>query len=455
MTQENLNNDHSIYIKIFAQTDVGMVRQGNEDNFLAVDLSTSATWTADHASPPPELLSFKEGPYGALFAVSDGMGGALAGEVASQLAVTAVRDWMLQLQANPRFQPFAFHERLRLSVEQANSLINNKSQNNAEYAGMGATFTAAGVDNNILYLAQIGDSRAYLIRRGRIEQMTKDQSLVAQLVEANHITEEEAENHHYKNVILQALGATSSVIVVVDKVPLCRDDLILLCSDGLSGKVRKQEMFNILNACNGDLSSACNQLIQMANDRGGEDNITVMLMHFTGGALSEPRDESQFESHIVQRDPNLPDEIDPSLLVSEESTLSPEEPPSGPINVPKTTAVLSASTVASLIESATAAAPPPPMPPMPPPPMPLLPNTASRSYFPLIAASVVVVSIVLAVVYFSFRPPSKSVESPPKPPERSMQAPSPAPQAPADPNPNQQPKSDPAPAPNQNPGNGK
>jgi protein phosphatase len=337
MTQTHLHAKDSVQIRIFAQTDVGMVRQGNEDNFLAVDLSTASTWTADHQSPPPELLSFAQGQYGALFAVSDGMGGALAGEVASQMAVNVVRDGMLRFQTNAELQKFPFHERLRLSVEQANIVINDRSQTNAEYAGMGATFTAAGVERTTLYLAQIGDSRAYLIRRGRIAQLTKDQSLVSQLVDSGHITLEEAETHPYRNVILQALGATPNVVVVVDRVPLCQGDVLLLCSDGLSGKMNAAEMLEIFLSYEEDLSSACNEMIRVANERGGEDNITVMLLHFDGDAFSPPEENGGVTVTGIQRDARLPDELDRGLLSGDEPTLSDEtiptdELPSRPIS---------------------------------------------------------------------------------------------------------------------------
>src|SRR5262249_45013501 len=107
----------NIQILLHAQTDIGMVRHGNEDNFLVVDLSTAETWTAENANTPPRnLTDFKQGHYGSIIAVTDGMGGALAGEVASQMAVSAVRDRMLQFQATPFFSQFPFHERLRLSI---------------------------------------------------------------------------------------------------------------------------------------------------------------------------------------------------------------------------------------------------------------------------------------------------------------------------------------------------
>lgn len=318
-----------INILLHAQTDIGMVRHGNEDNFLVVDLSTAETWTVENSAEPPNgLLSFSQGHYGSLIAVSDGMGGALAGEVASQMACSAVRDRMLQFQATPAFSQFAFNERLRLAIEQANVLINAESQNNVEYTGMGATFTAAGLDGEVAYLAQVGDSRCYLIRQGKIAQVTKDQSLVSQLVEAGHITEEEAEQHTYKNVILQALGAQPRVNVIVDRVRLRRNDIFLLCSDGLSGKVKGPEMLKIVQETP-DIKTACDQLIKLANERGGEDNITVLIAKFDGEGLQDPSPEDPYKGEFIPRDPNLPDEVDPASLViiSDDETLRPDEAP--------------------------------------------------------------------------------------------------------------------------------
>lgn len=318
--------ESNIEIALHAQTDIGMVRHGNEDNFLVVDLSNAETWTAENTNLPSKLLEFSQGHYGAVFAVSDGMGGALAGEVASQMAVSAVRDRMLQFQATPSFSAFAFHERLRLAIEQANFLVNQESQNNLEYSGMGATFTAAGIDGDKAYFAQVGDSRCYLVRNGKIAQVTKDQSLVSQLVEAGHITEEEAEQHTYKNVILQALGAQPRVNVIVDRIRLRRGDIILLCSDGLSGKVKGIEMLKVINEHPNDSKTCCEALIKWANDRGGEDNITVLIAHIKGDGLEEPTPEDPSKGEFVPRDNTLPDEVDVSQLTfGDEDTLRPDD----------------------------------------------------------------------------------------------------------------------------------
>ena len=322
-----MTQNSNINISLYAQTNIGMVRHGNEDNFLVVDLSSSDTWTVENAnSPPQRLLGFNQGHYGSVIAVSDGMGGALAGEVASQLAVSSVRDRMLQFQATPNFSHFAFPERLRLAVEQANYIIHSESQNNVEYTGMGATFTAAGIEGHMAYFAQVGDSRCYLVRNNKISQVTKDQSLVSQLVEAGHITEEEAEQHTYKNVILQALGAQPRVNVIVDRIVLKQGDILLLCSDGLSGKVKGIEMLKIIQDSNGDLQASCDALIKLANDRGGEDNITVLIAKVDGEGLESPVPEDPSKGEFVIRDSSLPDEVDPSQLIfADEQTLKPEE----------------------------------------------------------------------------------------------------------------------------------
>lgn len=322
-----MTQNSNINISLYAETNIGMVRHGNEDNFLVVDLSTSDTWTVENAeSPSNRLLSYNQGHYGAVIAVSDGMGGALAGEVASQLAVTIVRDRMLQFQATPSYSHFPFHERLRLSVEQANHVIHTESQNNVEYTGMGATFTGAGIDGSMAYFAQVGDSRCYLIRNGKIAQTTKDQSLVSQLVEAGHITEEEAESHTYKNVILQALGAQPRVNVIVDRIKLRRNDILLLCSDGLSGKVKGTEMFTLMQELNWDIKASCGALIKLANERGGEDNITIVIARVDGEGLEEIRPEDPSKGEFVSRDTGLPDEVDANQLTfGDEQTLRPDE----------------------------------------------------------------------------------------------------------------------------------
>jgi protein phosphatase len=296
----------TINLALYAQTDVGMVRSGNEDNFLILDLSTGRSWTANEEEPH-DLLTYSQGYYGSLLAVSDGMGGALAGEVASRMAVETVRDRMLQLQAHDVYGKMPFHERLRLSIEEANLLINGESQTNPAHKGLGATFTAVATCGDKIYFGQVGDSRAYLVRQDKIYRITKDQSLVQQLIDAGQITEEEAETHSYRNVILQALGAHSNVNVEVNSLALCNMDTLVLCSDGLSGKMHQDEISRIVHEA-ADFKSACQRLIDLANDRGGEDNITVVIAQFSGSGLVLPPGETT-EPQSLARSPDTPTEI--------------------------------------------------------------------------------------------------------------------------------------------------
>lgn len=295
----------TINLALYAQTDVGMVRSGNEDNFLILDLSTGKSWTATDEEPQ-DLLTYTQGYYGTLLAVSDGMGGALAGEVASRMAVETVRDRMLQLQAHDTYGKMPFHERMRLAVEEANLVIHADGQTNQLHRGLGATFTSVAINGDNLYFAQVGDSRAYLIRQGQICRITKDQSLVQQLIDAGQITEEEAETHSYRNVILQALGAHNNVNVEVNSVHLCQLDTLLLCSDGLSGKIHANEIAEIVNEAS-DFKSACQALINLANERGGEDNITVIIVQFSGSGLPIPN--GTIEPKSLARSPDTPTEI--------------------------------------------------------------------------------------------------------------------------------------------------
>ncbi|QQS48686.1 MAG: protein phosphatase 2C domain-containing protein [Acidobacteriota bacterium] len=318
----------TITLALYAQTDVGMVRGGNEDNFLILDLSSGNSWTASDEEPK-ELLTYPQGYYGSLLAVSDGMGGALAGEVASRMAVETVRDRMLQLQAHEVYSKVSFPERLRLSIEEANLMINDESLNNPAHKGLGATFTAVAVNGNQIFFAQVGDSRAYLLRHGNISRITKDQSLVQQLIDAGQITEEEAETHSYRNVILQALGAHNNVNVEVNKVNLCQLDTLILCSDGLSGKINQHEIAKIVTEAS-DLKSACAALVNMANERGGEDNITVVIAQFSGNGLPLPNNDN-VEPQSLARSPDTPTEInwgigaktDPLNVATEERIAEP------------------------------------------------------------------------------------------------------------------------------------
>jgi protein phosphatase len=156
---------------------------------------------------------------------------------------------------------------------------------------MGATLTGAAIKGDKLDLVQVGDSRAYVMRGEQIRLATKDQSLVQQLVDVGQISEEEAETHMFRNVILQALGAQNELTPATASIQLRRGDTLLLCSDGLSGKLRNDEIRKIVSDSGDDLSAACAALVAGANERGGEDNITVVLARFNGEELRDPSND--------------------------------------------------------------------------------------------------------------------------------------------------------------------
>ena len=191
-------------VELHAKSDVGRVRRGNEDNFLVLDLTSQKTWTgSDKTQAPAEFSRFEVGQKGVVLVVSDGMGGALAGDVASRMAVDSVREMLTGSDTdNGCEDDVPLVDCLKNATVYANLAIHNRSQEDARCAGMGATFTGAAVKGDYLDLVQVGDSRAYLIRKDQIRLATKDQSLVQQLVDVGQISEAEAETHMFRNVIL-------------------------------------------------------------------------------------------------------------------------------------------------------------------------------------------------------------------------------------------------------------
>jgi protein phosphatase len=280
-------------VELHAKTDIGRVRRGNEDNFLLLDLSVPRVWCgSDGAENPDDMNEFPLGESGLVLVVSDGMGGALAGDVASRMAIEAVRDTLMGNNAdgNGCAPESSLVDCLKHATMQANRNIHYKSLEDSRCSGMGATLTGAAVKGDKLDLIQVGDSRAYLMRGRQIRLATKDQSLVQQLVDVGQISEEEAETHMFRNVILQALGAQNELTPATARIQLRNGDTLLLCSDGLSGKLKNEEIREIVSEAR-DLPAACSALVKAANDRGGEDNITVVLARFTGEELRDPAED--------------------------------------------------------------------------------------------------------------------------------------------------------------------
>jgi len=278
-------------VELHAKSDVGRVRRGNEDNYLLIDLATSRTWSgSDGPQSPDDLRQVSLGQQGLVLVVSDGMGGALAGDVASRMAIEAVRDVLMGNNDNESGcdPDSSLIDCLKHATMQANRAIHYKSLEDSRCSGMGATLTGAAIRGDKLDLVQVGDSRAYVMRGERIRLATKDQSLVQQLVDVGQISEEEAETHMFRNVILQALGAQNELTPATASIQLRQGDMLLLCSDGLSGKLRNEEIRQIVSELHDNLAEACAALVAGANERGGEDNITVVLARFTGDELREP-----------------------------------------------------------------------------------------------------------------------------------------------------------------------
>jgi serine/threonine protein phosphatase PrpC len=276
-----------IRVRLFARTDVGQVREHNEDNFLVADLTRRQRGLME-ANRQTTI-----GPQGAVFAVCDGMGGAAAGEIASQLAVDIVCEKMIEgLEEAAPVRRDELGRRLVRAVEAAGLRIFQEAKLDRTRRGMGTTVTAAALVDDILFLAQVGDSRGYILRGGNLVQVTRDQSLVNQLIEAGQLTEEEAETFEHNNIILQALGTSDTVQVDLTYVDLRQGDVLLLCSDGLSGMVRFDEIREILRSSSDPLDT-CKALTERANQAGGHDNITVIVVHFDGEGIQPLTPETE------------------------------------------------------------------------------------------------------------------------------------------------------------------
>lgn len=286
-----------VHVSVFGKTDLGRSRDHNEDTFLVADLSTGKS------SLHPDVREHVLGPRGSLFMVADGMGGAAAGELASAMAADMIcRHLMDHWRTDPENSAERFAFRMREAVELANGELFTYAKEHPEVRGMGTTVTAAGVYCADLYLAQIGDSRAYLIRDGLASQLTRDQSLTQRLVDAGELTEEEAEHSERRNIILQALGPDANVKVDLSHQALRQGDVLVICSDGLTGLVKREEIGDMVGR-HEDLPTLCSALIDLANERGGPDNITVVAARFGGDGLAASDGQADVGYHTFAMDP--------------------------------------------------------------------------------------------------------------------------------------------------------
>ena len=247
-------------IQVGARTDVGRVRSNNEDSFKLV----------------PELN---------LFVLSDGMGGEAHGEVASGLAVEAIATHCVESSSNPSL-PYLVEQRpdvtdktnrLASAVQLANRMIYESAQKHPAQRGMGATVVAVWINDQRLSVAHVGDSRVYLLRAGDFQQVTADHSLVAEQVRRGILTREQAESSDMQSVLIRALGIEPDVQVDTDEHLLMEGDVLVLCSGGLSRMVSDLEIASTLLSSNGT-QSAVDRLIELANEYGGEDNVSVVVV---------------------------------------------------------------------------------------------------------------------------------------------------------------------------------
>lgn len=247
------------------KTDVGRKREGNEDNHCVA----------------PDL---------GLFVVCDGMGGHAAGEVASRLGVETIQTWMAKYlggEATAQVgEPLPNYSRksnfLVSSIQMANRAIYEAAQGKQEYAGMGTTVVAVLSLGDQVALAHVGDSRIYRIRNGQISQLSRDHSLVQLQLDRGIISPEEAHESQYRHMITRALGLKDSVEVDLEEQPVQAGDVLLLCSDGLSDLVEDREMLATVQEHANDLEKACQALLDRANFKGGDDNITALLIQARG-----------------------------------------------------------------------------------------------------------------------------------------------------------------------------
>jgi len=343
-----------VAVTVRARSDPGRTRDHNEDCFLITDLSALGR---DLAQGGPHRV----GERGSVFLVADGMGGAAAGELASSMAGGFIVQYLTEhWNQDGAKSPERFAEHLRTAVEQANEQLHSYGKEHPDVRGMGTTATVAGILDGALYLAQVGDSRGYLVRDGVATQVTKDQSLMQRLVDAGELTEEEAAQSERRNIILQALGPDPRIRVELTWQELRRGDTLVICSDGLSGQLKREEIAALVQELS-DLDQLCDRLVALANERGGPDNITVVAARFEGEGLPRTGSAGEVGYHVFPEEPADAGAEPPA-----------PEPP---------------------------AAPPPPAPPSEPPP----PSTRRGGSPKVVAAVTVGALVVLAIIYFLLR----------------------------------------------------
>ena len=236
------------------KSDRGRVRQINEDSYNII---------AGYSEIPSSFI------------IADGMGGHNSGDVASKMAVDIVSKYILQLTQNIS-EEYEINSILQNIIKKTNLEIYNTSKENEAYFGMGTTLIIAIVFNKKIIIGHVGDSRAYVLRNNEMVQLTIDHSFIEELIKNGSITREEAENHPKKNVITRALGCSEDIAVDMYSINIMENDIFILCTDGLTNMLELTEIIDIINIAQGS-ETACNRLVSSAIEKGGEDNITVIM----------------------------------------------------------------------------------------------------------------------------------------------------------------------------------
>jgi PPM family protein phosphatase len=279
VSQPETLDSAAINVTAFGISDVGRVRKNNEDNFLIVNLSTGED------CKPASLCSHPLGPLGTLFLVADGMGGEASGEVASSIAATNIPKRLTEgLRSLESLGPVDFALQLRAAIEYANQMIFQEASVDRTLRGMGTTTTAATLFGPYLFVAQVGDSRAYVNRNGAMMQLTRDQTFLNYLADIGADLPDDLENDSRKSILTQAVGTSESVDVKMTYAKMMDGDRILLCSDGLYNMVKAPGLLSVVNNSE-DLPGKCRSLIAIAREEGGTDNITVVMGEVHGPGL--------------------------------------------------------------------------------------------------------------------------------------------------------------------------
>jgi len=268
-------------VRSFGMTDRGKVRESNEDQFLVAVL-LKALEVQQTSLPQPPLQHSSDSSH--LFVVADGMGGRAGGEKASALAIGSVESfvldflkWFAQCRGDEQDAVLADFQR---ALREASARIQAEAKESPELDGMGTTLTLAFSLNHELFVAHAGDSRCYLLRNGALSRLTRDHTLVEELVREGVLPADEAPRHRLRHLVTNAIGGGyAKVKVEVHKLELESGDVVLLCSDGLTEMVSDETIAQVLTAETGP-EQACRQLVASANDAGGKDNITAVVVHF-------------------------------------------------------------------------------------------------------------------------------------------------------------------------------